>query len=289
MKRLFLIIICFFLSNSYGADYEFIGVIKINNSTIISYRLVFQESNGKISGYSITDLQGDNETKNIIVGSYDKKTNIFTFKEKEIEYTKSKITKNDFCNISFEGKINLLKSEKIKGEFNSFFKDNKACLKGELSLVSSKKALHKMEKFDKKISKSKRIDEKTKDSISLVKVLDELKVNILKAGELTSIFMNSEEVFISFYDAQKEDGDEITVYFEDKKIISNYIVLNKEKIIKVNLTTNNNSTLKIVSNSEGKISPNTTKIKIYNKEKTLELLTSLKANETTSIQIIKSN
>ncbi|WP_320815341.1 hypothetical protein [Flavobacterium sp.] len=287
MKIFISVIFFLFFNTSFAVDYEFFGVIKFSKTNIISYRLVFSENNGKISGYSITDLQGLNETKNIIVGTYNKKTNALIFKEKQMEYTKSKVTKNDFCNIYFEGKVNLLSSDKLKGNFQSFFSDNSPCINGDLSMVSSKKATSRMEKFDKKISKSKRIDEEVKDSISLVKVLNELKVNIIKEGEVVSVFMNSSEIFISFYDAGQEDGDEITVFYDDLKIISNYSVLNKEKILKLTLK-NNNSIIKIISNSEGRIPPNTTKVKIYNKEKTIELFTDLKKNEATSIQIIKN-
>jgi hypothetical protein len=287
MKLFIPVIFFLFFNTSFAVDYEFIGVIKFNKTSMISYRLVFSENNGKISGYSITDLQGINETKNIIVGTYNKKTKVLIFKEKQMEYTKSKITKNDFCNIHFEGKVNLSSSDKLKGSFQSFFSNNSPCINGDLNMVSSKKATSRMEKFDNKISKSKRIGEEAKDSISLVKVLNELKVNIIKEGELVSVFMNSSEIFISFYDAGQEDGDEITVFYDDLKIISNYSVLNKEKILKLTLK-NNNSIIKIISNSEGRIPPNTTKVKIYNKEKTIELFTDLKKNETTSIQIIKN-
>ena len=52
-------------------NYEFYGALKLNGNdkTIITYRLVFTELNGKINGYSVTDLDGVHETKNIISGT----------------------------------------------------------------------------------------------------------------------------------------------------------------------------------------------------------------------------
>ena len=82
----------FSLTNYAQVNYEFYGALKLNGNdkTIITYRLVFTEQNGKISGYSVTDLDGAHETKNVISGTYDKSKKQFSFQEKEILYTKSK-------------------------------------------------------------------------------------------------------------------------------------------------------------------------------------------------------
>ena len=47
-------------------DHEFIGGIKLNDSTVITYLINFSEKDGNVTGYSITDLLGPDETKNII-------------------------------------------------------------------------------------------------------------------------------------------------------------------------------------------------------------------------------
>ena len=74
--------------------YEFLGAVKLNGNdkTLITYRLVFEEKNGVINGYSVTDLDGIHETKNTISGTYDKKTKLLTFQENDILYTKSKFS-----------------------------------------------------------------------------------------------------------------------------------------------------------------------------------------------------
>ena len=58
-------------------DHEFIGAVKLNDSTVISYLINFSENNGNVTGYSITDLLGPDETKNIIEGKYDAQTKEF--------------------------------------------------------------------------------------------------------------------------------------------------------------------------------------------------------------------
>lgn len=284
----FLLVFFFFFASffSYSSEYEFIGILKINKSTLISYRLVFTETNGIIKGYSITDLHGENETKNIITGRYNNNTGFFYFQEMEMEYTKSKVVKNDFCNISFEGKLKLSLTAKIKGKFNSYFLDKKPCISGEINLISQKRAENKLEKFDKKIQKSKKIKEEAKDSINLLKMLDELKINIIKKNDLTSVYFDSDEIFISIYDAGKEDGDKIDLKFNGHKVLSNYEIKNSEKVLKLQLK-EQSSVLEIKSISDGTIYPNTTKIKIYNNSKTIELLTNLSQGDTTKIQFLK--
>ncbi|HSD06506.1 MAG TPA: hypothetical protein VLC96_04595, partial [Flavobacterium sp.] len=157
MKNFFLVL--FFLINSsliFSQEYEFTGLLKLNKTTIISYHLAFTERDGKISGQSITDLGGDNETKNKIEGFYNKKTNEFSFTEKNIIYSKSKIVTNDFCYLSYTSKLKLTeKQKKISGKFKSFFKDGKACLNGEIDLIEFKKAQKKIHKMNSKIQNSK--------------------------------------------------------------------------------------------------------------------------------------
>src|SRR6056300_914810 len=140
-------------------DHEFIGGIKLNDSTVITYLINFSEKDGNVTGYSITDLLGPDETKNIIKGSYDVKTKEFSFKEDDIEYTKSEYLPQDFCYIHFNGKLKISnKSSFIKGRFNGLFKNNQACIDGEIHLVGSEQLYLKLNKLDQKIAKSKRVD-----------------------------------------------------------------------------------------------------------------------------------
>ena len=89
-KTLALFLYISFNSNISFAQYEldYLGVIKLNDSSFISYSLKLTEQNGIITGYSITDIGGDHETKSNITGSYDKKTHALSFKEVGIIYTK---------------------------------------------------------------------------------------------------------------------------------------------------------------------------------------------------------
>lgn len=181
MKKAFLIL--FFLINTspiFSQEYEFTGLLKLNKTTIISYHLTFTERDGKISGISITDLGGDNETKNKIEGFYNRKTDEFSFTEKNIIYSKSKIVKNDFCYLHYKSKFKLKDQKKISGKFKSFFKDGKSCLNGEIDLIEFKKAQKKIHKMNSKIQNSKLVPKEKKDSINFSISLGDIVFRVKK-------------------------------------------------------------------------------------------------------------
>lgn len=288
MKKAFLIL--FFLINPhliFSQEYEFTGLLKLNKTSIISYHLSFTERDGKIIGHSLTDLGGDNETKNKVEGFYNKKTNEFSFTEKNIIYSKSKIVTNDFCYLSYTSKLKLTESQKkISGKFKSFFKDGKSCLNGQIDLVEFKKAKKRIHKMNSKIQNSKLVPKEKKDSINLDKMLDELTINKITKDQVTSVYWDTDELQLEIWDANQEDGDEISITVNDRAILKNYKTLNTKKHLTIKLDTEITS-LKITANSVGRVAPNTAKISIKNAEKTIDLVSNLEKNETTTIQVIK--
>jgi hypothetical protein len=277
-----------FFTTAFGQEYEFIGILKFDTTSMISYRLVFTENNGKISGYSITDLQGENETKNRIEGTYNKKTKEFSFVEKEIDYTKSKVSQRDFCYVHFQGKLTLTDKSTLKGKFKGLFKNNAECVNGSLHLAASGKAYERMNKINKKIQKSKKVDVETKEKANLNKMLDSLKMNTLKSEDITSVFFNCADVELELWDAGKEDGDRISVFVDDKIVLNNYEIKNAKKIIKMHMN-GNEAIIKIVAQNTGEIAPNTAKIKLRCPDKELDLMTILDKDNTTTLKIVRKN
>ena len=236
-------------------DHEFIGGIKLNDSTVITYLINFSEKDGNVTGYSITDLLGPDETKNIIKGRYDVQTKEFSFEEDDIEYTKSEFLPQDFCYIHFNGKLKISnKSSFIKGRFNGFFKDNQACIDGEIHLVGSEQLYLKLNKLDQKIAKSKRVDSITKTKVSLVKMLDSIKTNSLKEGENTSVFWNSNKLVFEIWDAGKEDGDIVSIYVDGKLVLDKFMISHETNRIDVELQ-NKLSEIRIDAIKIGDIAP----------------------------------
>lgn len=283
----FLFYLCYSTSLIAQEKHEYLGVIKLNDSSFISYKLNLIENNGLISGYSITDIQGEHETKSTITGIYNTKTNHLSFREVGIVYTKSIISDYDFCYIHFNGKIGNINSKKnITGKFNGKYNDGSTCINGEIALKNIRKIEKKARKFDKIIQKSKRITDEVKSNINLSQTLDSLNMNILKANQNLSMFSSSTQIKLKIYDAGKVDGDKINLFINDTIILKNYVVSKKIKKIIISLKSEK-TTIKVRAINVGSISPNTTKIEIIDENHNIKTLTSLKKGEKTSITIIK--
>ena len=270
-------------------EQEYLGIIKLNDSSFISYRLNLLENNNLISGYSITDIGGDHETKSNITGEYNDKTNMLSFKELGIIYTKSEVSDYDFCYINFEGKYKNINSKKnIEGKFIGLYNDGSNCINGEIKLRNLEKIEKKAEKIDKLIQKSKRVDNTIKSTVSVTQTLDSLKMNILKPNQNLTMFSASIELKLNIYDAGKVDGDKINIYVNGSIFLRNYIV--DKNIKQLTIPLNSNSTLiEVVALNTGTISPNTAKIEIVDQKNNINTLTRLKKGEKTSITIVKNN
>ncbi len=269
--------------------YEYMGAVKLNGDikTVISYRLVFSESNGIVKGYSVTDLSGPHETKNAISGTYNSKTKEFSFKEEDIIYTKSTISDDMFCFVNFTGKVKLVNENSImEGNFKGLFKNHQKCIDGTLTLVGSARIYKLVNKVNKKIQKSKKVNEADKKKFNPVNILDSLKVNSLTRSQNLNVFSKSGNVKLELWDNGKEDGDLVTLYLDGAILIKNYKVTNEKKIF--NLTVKNTSTLKITAITEGTVSPNTAVMKIDADERVIEVYTNLKKDEDAYITLIKS-
>ena len=293
LKNTIFLTLLFFISNSFfgQANYEFFGILKLNgdSKSMISYRINFEEKNGKIKGYSITDLEGDHETKNVITGTYDAKSKIFNFKENEILYTKSTFSQNSFCFINYVGKIKLVnKNSKLEGDFKGIFKNNSTCINGTLSLIGSDKIYEKLNTMSKKIQNSKKIDQKTKNEVNPVQFMDDLKLNKLTKNQNMSVVWEDKKIKIEIFDAGKEDGDKINLYNGTKLILSNYEITNKKKIIEFEIE-KDNLEFTIEAVSEGTIAPNTAKVILVDKNRSFELMTNLSKSEKAKITFIKKD
>ena len=266
---------------------EYLGLIKLNDSSFISYRLILFEDKGTISGYSITDLSGDHETKSNIIGTYIEKTNTINFKEVGIIYTKSEVSDYDFCYIHFNGKIgNLNSRSNIIGKFNGQYNDGSTCINGELKLQNIEKIERKAERVDKIIQKSKKLSNNIKSEVNLSKTLDSLKMNILKSNQNLSMFTSSNQLKLKIYDAGKVDGDKINLIINDTIILKDYTVSKEIKEITIPLTLEK-TTIKILAQNVGTISPNTARIEILDQKNNISTLTNLHKGEQTSITIHK--
>lgn len=289
MKTKFILTLLIFTVTMFSQEkFDYIGTVLLNGDmkTMISYRLVFTVQNGITSGYSVSDLGGPHETKNDIKGLYNYSTKEFSFKEEGILYTKSPLSDDMFCFINFTGKVKLInQNSKLEGDFKGLFKNKQKCIDGKLVLIGSDNLYKKLNKLNNKIQKTKRFSPEVKAKANPIALLDSLKVNKLIKEQTLTIFAESKKVDLEIWDNGKEDGDVINVYQNDELILRNYSVSTKKKIISVNLVKKN--VFKIVAVNEGTIAPNTAMIRLVDGDRTFEVLSDLKKNESASITILK--
>jgi hypothetical protein len=290
MKKFLIIFLLFLTQFSTAQDqYEFLGVLRLNGdkTEVISYRLVFVENKGVISGYSITDLYGQHETKNAIEGTFNKSKNTIKFRESDILYTKSTIGPESFCYVNFEGKVNIDKTNaKIDGDFKGLFENKKKCIDGNLTLVSLKKIEKTVNLVAKKMEKSKKVDNETKEKFNPLKMLDSLKINKLSKDENLNVFWKGTKLKLQIWDSGQEDEDIINLYHNDKLLLKNYTLVNKKLEIDIVLNAKENI-FRIIAVNEGLIAPNTAQILLIDEMRVFELMSNLKKGESSTISIIK--
>jgi len=269
-------------------SYEFYGVIKLNGKmeSAIPYRLIFNEKDGKIKGYSITDMTGEHETKNFVDGSYDTKKKYLSFKEKNIIYTKSPISDDSFCFISFEGEIKLdSKKPKIVGQFKGLFKNKTKCIDGTLELVSSSTVQSFLAKANKKIQESKELDDDDKKKYNPIQIFDSLQTNQLTTAQNLNVFNTTDKVSFEIWDNGIEDGDVINFSHNGKLILQNFMVTKAKKKLELDLDSDQN-VFTIEAVNEGSQSPNTAMI-VLRGDKIVEFQSNLKMGQTATVTILK--
>lgn len=268
-------------------EQEYLGLLKINDSSFISYRINFKVlKDNSLVGYSVTDMGGAHETKSYVEGSYDPKEKTVFFKEYGIEYTKSDITSYDFCYVHFTGKLKDADGQQVlEGPFLGKYNDGVACINGDVMLKNMSKIEKIVKKVDRKIQRSKKLTDSIKESVSLSNLVDLQGLNVLKANEKTTVFAKESKVKVSLWDAGKLDGDKISVFFNGKNIINNYQIEKKLKTISLQLKKGENI-LKFRADNLGEIAPNTAKIELAIGSKVIDLLSNLKKGEFTTVVII---
>tara|TARA_R110002051_G_scaffold102932_2_gene174550 strand:- start:783 stop:1637 length:855 start_codon:yes stop_codon:yes gene_type:complete len=283
-----LFLICLtFCNSSVAQEFEFFGVIKLNDTSLISYKLLFDRVNDSIQGYSLTDFSGKHETKSNIKGYYNADKNLLSFKEYDIVYTKSPVVQEDFCFVNFNGNVHDLdKVKAFSGDFKGFYTNGEPCLDGKIVVNSGQEVRKRVEKIDKVIQRSRKFSDSVKQNIKVARVLDTLTRNIIAKNENLNIFTRDQKIKLSVYDAGKEDGDIINLFVNGKPVLQNYTVTHTKKHLEFKLESPS-TLIKVEAVSEGTSSPNTVRLEVEDNRNFVRTITNLKAGETAAMTIIK--
>jgi len=284
---LFILFLACSNASAQSDSYEYLGVLKLNDSSFIQYKLALEENDGVLQGYSIADSGGKHETKSNIRGTYDDKANELSFKEYNIVYTKSPITELDFCLVHFTGRMRKLDIDKgFSGDFTSAYQDGVPCLKGEIIMSSALQVQDRIASLDKKIQKSRKITDDVKKKVSVKRTIDTLTMSVVKKGENLNVFARSKKIIVSIYDSGKVDNDRINLYLDGELILEDYAIEKDKREIPIEIT-KDFTVIKVVALNEGTSSPNTVKVEILDGMDLITTRTSLKEGESAALTLVK--
>jgi hypothetical protein len=268
-------------------EYEYLGLIKLNDTALISYQLKFIETDGLVEGYSLTDSGGAHETKSFVSGYFDDDLDTLEFTENSVLYTKSYVVEDDFCYVHFKGSLKKLSlNQQIVGDFEGFYPDGSKCLDGDIRLASFGKILKKTANLDKRIDKSLLVKKDVKELIDLSKSLDSLSMRFINKEERLSVFTSRKNISLSLQDVGQEDGDIVHVFVNDKLVLRDYSVLNTPKSIDIAIV-EENTVIRIVARSTGSLGENTVQLVVSDGENAIDTVTNLKKDEFAEIIVIK--
>ena len=257
----------------------YIGTIISTNNNPISYKLDFTEDNGIISGYSITNIGTNDETKSKIIGTYISSEKTLHIKETEILTTNSQEPLENFCFIEMKlEKKGIFGSKRIEGEFNGYFLNKKKCARGRIIMIEEKK----LRKIKKKIALNKRERVKKEEK----EEEEEEEEILMKSGEKFTFNSERKKITLLIWDANKEDGDKIDLLLNSVTILSNYETKNKAKKIRIKLEDGKNIIV-VKATNEGINPPNTSRIELIDGKTKYTVDVQLQLDNNITIEINK--
>ena len=260
----------------------YIGTIISTNKNPISYKLDFTEDNGIVSGYSITNIGTNDETKSKIIGTYISSEKTLHIKETEILTTNSQEPLENFCFIEMKlEKKGIFGSKRLEGEFNGYFLNKKKCARGRIIMIEEKK----LRKIKKKIAlnKRERVKEEEKEEEEEEEEEEEI---LMKSGEKFTFNSERKKITLLIWDANKEDGDKIDLLLNSVTILSNYETKNKARKIRIKLEDGKNI-IEVKATNEGINPPNTSRIELIDGKTKYTVDVQLQLDNNITIEINK--
>lgn len=246
-----------------------IGAITVGKSESMSYQIIYElDKNNYLSGYSISDLNGKEETKAQIAGFYNPKNKILYFEEKSIISTRSKTIVDEFCLMRVKGKIEKKSGNSIySGKFNAFCQNPKVvCDSGTILLMPEKDILELKKKVTKAIQKLPVSDSvKREIEVDQDTVISVRKEFELKPESETEFKLNADFVVLELVDDKFQDGDKVTIMENNKIVLADFEITNRVKTLRFPINKNEKKlTLTIIAVDEGTIALTTVKAVLKN-------------------------
>lgn len=281
-----------FSLNGVSQETTLSGAIVIDKTEVMSYTITYQLSgnNNILTGHSISDLSGLEETKSQITGSYNAKLQTLSFEEKKILHTNSQSPIDEFCLMKVQGKFEKKGGKTIfTGEFSAFNQyDDILCASGTLILLSEKD-------INALSAKAAKVIKKLPSADSLARVKEAAKLDTLPwtrnvfemdAAKTAEIELKSDFLILELVDNRFQDGDKISVFKNGVKIISNLEMTNKVQSFRYEIGKNEKEvTFTFLAEDEGTIALTTFNAVIKNGRENNLIRASLNKGETIKVVV----
>ncbi len=266
------------------------GAIVIDKTEVMSYSIAYQvDANNMLSGYSIGDLQGTEETKALIGGTYNPKDRTLIFEEKKIVSTQSETPVDEFCLMKVTGKFEKKGGTSIfTGKFDAFSSSNEViCASGTLVLMTEKdidKLTSQAVKMIKNTPKLKEVDSEQEIKPDADTTSWSRRVIELEAGKTIELELKSDHLVLELIDDRFQDGDKVSVFKNGVKIINSLEIINRVQSFKYVIDKKEQlTTFTFLAEEEGSIALTTFKAVIKNGRENIVILTSLNKGESVKV------
>jgi len=287
----FLFFLTPFISTGQSKNYTLNGLITVEDGETFTYKIVFTDSANVINGYSLTYLQKNNETKAAIVGTIDREKRTLSFRETNIIYTQGYQSKMVMCLI--DAKLKYTHSNNgnvLTGSLVSNEADNTACAKGTITFYDDnalRAVFGKEEKMDTTIVVGKHHSDDTKPIIVAVPAAKPLVTDKVTAGKGKAYDWHTDTIVIDIWDGGHIDGDMVTLLYNEKPILNNYVLTAQKKRLSIPISGSDINTLTIVAENEGSEPSNTASMMLMDGNTKYSILAYDKAGERAVINIKK--
>ncbi|MBF90915.1 MAG: hypothetical protein CMP75_04040 [Flavobacteriales bacterium] len=273
MCKCFHLILFFILSNFTFSQnqYDLTGALFIDDVRPISYRLIYDEQNGQINGYSITSIGTNFETKSELSGKLDGDS--LFLNEFQVLSTLSEEPISNFCFIDLRAKLKGNKKKQFyEGIFVGRFLDGKECASGKIVFTNT----IKLEKKMKQVQKLQELIIDKKQDNKLVKLVSD---------EIYEVFWLSDKFKIHLWDSSLEDDDRVTLIINGVRVLDNEVMRSKKKKISQTLQKGTNI-IELIAENEGKAPHNTTRVELIDKKTKHAILSQLEIGKKVTFRII---
>lgn len=281
-------LILFFCLSAAAQETTLTGAIVIGKAEFMSYKITYKlTSQHVLSGYSVCDVNGNDETKARITGFYNPKTRTLTFEEKSILSTRSKIPATEFCLMKVKGKFEKKAGKSVfTGKFESTCRNPQiTCDSGTLVLLTeknlddlAKKTAKALEKRPLADSLKKETGEKPAPEAWVRNVIE------LLPGTVTTFDLKSDRIQFDLVDDRIQDGDKITLLKNGVKVVSGLEITNHVQSFTFNIPAGEKDvSFTIRADDEGLVALTTIKAALRNGNEVNLIVVSLNKGQSVTI------